>query len=48
MEQQYLNDAIHYVMQLDGLNSSHPMIMPANNPDEINELFDPIAYEKSK
>ncbi|KAK2705033.1 aminopeptidase N-like isoform X3 [Artemia franciscana] len=47
MEQQYLNDAIHYVMQLDGLNSSHPMIMPANNPDEINELFDPIAYEKS-
>ena len=30
----------------DGLNETHPIIQAASTPDEINELFDPISYEK--
>lgn len=33
-------------MRLDALRSTRPIRAIASTPDEINELFDPIAYEK--
>ena len=33
-------------MRLDALRSTRPIRTAASTPDEINELFDPIAYEK--
>lgn len=42
-------DEVHsnqYAMQLDSLQSTRPIRARASTPDEINELFDPIAYEK--
>ena len=33
-------------MNLDALQSTRPIRARASTPDEINELFDPIAYEK--
>ena len=33
-------------MNLDALQSTRPIRARARTPDEINELFDPIAYEK--
>ena len=33
-------------MALDSLKSTRPIRTPASTPDEINELFDAIAYEK--
>ena len=31
---------------LDGLKNSHPIKVPVNHPDEINEIFDSISYNK--
>ncbi len=31
---------------LDSLQSSHPISVPVNHPDEINEIFDSISYGK--
>ena len=33
-------------LTLDSLNTSHPIITGATDPDEINALFDSISYEK--
>jgi len=33
-------------MRLDALRSTRPIRASASTPDQINELFDPIAYEK--
>ena len=30
----------------DGLANSHPIKVPVNYPDEINEIFDSITYKK--
>ncbi len=35
-----------YAMQLDALQSTRPIRASASTPEQINELFDPIAYEK--
>ena len=44
------DEFIVYVLQdaleFDGLVSSHPIYVPVNNPDEINEIFDTISYSK--
>ena len=31
---------------LDGLQNSHPIKVPVYHPDEINEIFDSISYNK--
>src|SRR4029450_7223756 len=36
----------HRGMSLDGLRSTRSVRSKASTPAEINELFDPIAYEK--
>ncbi|XP_062585470.1 uncharacterized protein LOC134247152 isoform X2 [Saccostrea cucullata] len=30
----------------DGLTTSHPIYVPVSNPDQINEIFDDISYQK--
>lgn len=30
----------------DALQTSHPISVPVNHPDEINEIFDSISYGK--
>ena len=37
---------MHDVLDFDGLVTSHPIYVPVNNPDEINEIFDRISYAK--
>ncbi len=39
-------EANESAMSLDALRSTRPIRMKASTPDEINELFDTIAYEK--
>lgn len=31
---------------MDALNISHPIQVPVDNPDEINQVFDAISYSK--
>ncbi|XP_070178504.1 uncharacterized protein [Littorina saxatilis] len=38
--------SVFYAMQLDGLNTSHPLTNPVETPAEINSQFDPITYVK--
>ena len=33
-------------MKRDSFASSHPIIQPVNNPDQITEIFDKISYNK--
>jgi len=45
MDQFVVRD-LQTALTLDGLNTSHPIITGATDPDEINALFDAISYEK--
>uniref|UniRef100_A0A0P5FVD5 Aminopeptidase n=1 Tax=Daphnia magna TaxID=35525 RepID=A0A0P5FVD5_9CRUS len=44
--EQFVTSALHTVMRLDALESSHPISVLVNHPDEIGELFDDISYKK--
>jgi puromycin-sensitive aminopeptidase len=33
-------------MKIDGLKSTHPIEVAINHPDEVDEIFDAISYEK--
>nr|XP_006821163.1 PREDICTED: aminopeptidase N-like [Saccoglossus kowalevskii] len=46
MMDQFVNEDLHRVFQLDGLGSSHPIFVPVNKPEEISEIFDTISYSK--
>lgn len=37
---------IQDVFSIDALESSHPISVQVNDPNEINELFDDISYAK--
>ena len=39
-------DEVHDAFEFDALATSHPIYVPVNNPDEINEIFDKISYSK--
>ena len=45
MDQFVVRD-LQNALTLDSLNSSHPIITGATDPDEINALFDSISYDK--
>jgi len=45
---QFVVSDLHTALTLDSLNTSHPIITGATDPDEINALFDSISYEKVK
>ncbi|XP_071953572.1 glutamyl aminopeptidase-like [Antedon mediterranea] len=46
MLDQFVTEDMYYVMGLDQIVSSHPIIIEVNHPDEINEIFDSISYSK--
>ncbi|KAK6629881.1 hypothetical protein RUM43_003702 [Polyplax serrata] len=46
MLDQAIHEQIQDVMKSDALNSSHPIIQPVNNPNQITEIFDKISYSK--
>jgi len=43
---QFVLEEIHGTLRLDALESSHPISIQVKHPDEINELFDSISYNK--
>ncbi|XP_073818650.1 aminopeptidase A-like [Musca autumnalis] len=43
---QFLLHALHSVMKFDSTPVSHPIVQTVETPDEINEIFDTISYEK--
>ena len=45
IEQIIIND-VQDVFGIDALESSHPISVEVNDPNEINELFDDISYGK--
>ena len=46
--QQFTVEKMHVVFSVDALATSHPMSMPVNKRNEVNELFDSIPYAKGK
>ncbi len=48
MNEQFTVTDLHYVFGIDALESSRPIDFEVNTPDEINQMFDAISYEKGK
>lgn len=46
--EQFVVHEVHDAFEFDGLVTSHPIYVPVNNPDEINEIFDRISYAKAR
>uniref|UniRef100_A0A1B0CJN9 glutamyl aminopeptidase n=1 Tax=Lutzomyia longipalpis TaxID=7200 RepID=A0A1B0CJN9_LUTLO len=46
IDEQFLIEDLHGVMELDSKVASHPITQDATTPDEITSLFDSIAYSK--
>ncbi|XP_050688585.1 aminopeptidase N-like isoform X2 [Eriocheir sinensis] len=46
VSERFITVDLQYVMELDSLESSHPISQEVSTPDEINELFDGISYSK--
>ncbi len=46
MKEQFVIEKLQYVFGIDALESSRPINVEVNTPDEINGLFDAISYEK--
>lgn len=46
MLDQFIILDLHLVFSLDALKTSHQISIEVNNPDEINNIFDRISYEK--
>lgn len=43
---QFVTDTVVQALNLDGLDNSHPIEVPVNDPSEIDEIFDSISYSK--
>lgn len=43
---QFVTDTYIRALELDALNSSHPIEIPVGHPSEIDEIFDDISYNK--
>ena len=41
-------DNTYDTMEIDALQTSHPISVKVKHPDEINEIFDRISYGKGK
>lgn len=46
MDEQFICKTLHTALSFDSQKSSHPIHVPVHNPDEINEIFDSISYDK--
>ncbi|CCH45143.1 aminopeptidase 2 [Wickerhamomyces ciferrii] len=44
--QSYISDTLQGALQLDALRSSHPIEVPVQKAEEINQIFDAISYSK--
>lgn len=44
--EQFLISEIQSVFVTDSKLSSHPIVQPVKNPDEITAIFDEISYQK--
>ncbi|KAL8634168.1 hypothetical protein Q9189_000087 [Teloschistes chrysophthalmus] len=44
--QGYVVDTLQGALSLDSLRSSHPIEVPVNRAEEINQIFDAISYSK--
>lgn len=42
----FINQDFEYGMEYDALQVSHPIAVEVNNPNEINQIFDQISYNK--
>lgn len=42
----FLTDTLHAAMNLDATLASHPIVQAVETPNQIAELFDPIASSK--
>ena len=43
---QFVTNDVQGTFRADSLASSHPLYVPVQHPDEINEIFDSISYGK--
>ncbi len=43
---QYVSGRFALALNLDALNTTHPIEVPVNHPHEISEIFDSISYAK--
>ena len=43
---QFVTNDVQGTFRVDSLASSHPLYVPVQHPDEINEIFDSISYGK--
>ena len=46
MESKFLTSTLHPVLELDATEGSHPIVVNVDTPDQINAVFDKIAYNK--
>lgn len=46
MNAQYFDDVVATAFSADALMTTHPISVPIRTPDEINQIFDNISYEK--
>ena len=46
MNDQFTVENLQYVMIQDSLESSRPINIQVNTPEEISAMFDSISYEK--
>uniref|UniRef100_A0A182QN30 glutamyl aminopeptidase n=1 Tax=Anopheles farauti TaxID=69004 RepID=A0A182QN30_9DIPT len=46
IEEQFIIDDLHGVLNLDATLGSHPIVMSVENPNQITEIFDTITYSK--
>lgn len=46
MLDQFNAEELQVALRLDSLSNSHPISVPVRSPEEINEIFDAISYQK--
>ncbi len=46
MDKQYFDEVIATAFSADALKTTHPISVDVHTPEEINEIFDEISYEK--
>ncbi len=45
-DEQFAVLQLQQVLLVDSLATTHPVFLPVYHPDEINEIFDSISYNK--
>lgn len=43
---QFIVEQLHVALSADSLESTHPLTHEVNTPDEIEDMFDAISYNK--